>query len=322
MGDGTALRCLVLDDYQGVALSCADWSGLDGAVEVAVSREHLAGADAVVRALAGYQIVVAMRERTPLPAAVLERLPDLRLIVTTGMRNASIDVAAATRLGISVSGTASATTPTVELTWALILGLARHLVPENAAVRAGGWQHTVGLDLHGARLGLLGLGRIGGEVARVGVAFGMRVAAWSQNLTAERAAGAGARLAASKEELLAGSDIVSIHLVLGDRTRGLVGAAELARMRPTALLVNTSRAAIVDQSALVDALRRGVIAGAAVDVFEQEPPPADHPLRTLPNLLATPHLGYVTRANYARMYADAVEDIRAYLAGQLLRPLS
>ncbi|WP_432001842.1 D-2-hydroxyacid dehydrogenase family protein [Streptomyces sioyaensis] len=273
-------------------------------------------------AIGDCEIVVAMRERTPFPASLLARLPRLRLLITSGMRNAAIDLEAAARNGVTVCGTASNTEPPVELTWALILGLARNLVTENAAIRADGpWQSTLGADLHGRTLGLLGLGKIGTRVARIGQAFGMNVTAWSRNLTAERAAEAGVRLAAGKEELLETSDFVSVHLVLGDRTRGLLGADELRRMRPTAYLVNTSRAAVVDQPALLRALRENWIAGAGLDVFDQEPLPAGHPLRTLPNVLALPHLGYVTRRNYAGYFQQAVEDITAFLAGSPIREL-
>ncbi|QMU79387.1 D-2-hydroxyacid dehydrogenase family protein [Streptacidiphilus sp. PB12-B1b] len=316
------LRCAVLDDYQGVALASGEWSVLADSVEVRVVREHLASQDELVAALADCEIVVAMRERTPFSAELFDRLPRLRLLVTSGMRNASIDLAAAGRHGVTVCGTAGSSEPTVELTWALILGLARQLVPESTALRDGGpWQSTVGVDLHGSRLGLLGLGRIGARVARVGQAFGMEVSAWSRNLTAERAGEVGVRLAGSMEELLADSDFVSVHLVLGERTRGLVGAAELKRMRPSAYLVNTSRAPIVDQAALAEALRGGWIAGAGLDVFETEPLAADDDVRSLPNLLATPHLGYVTRRNYRTYFEQAVEDIAAFLAGEPVRVL-
>ncbi|MCS0604970.1 D-2-hydroxyacid dehydrogenase family protein [Streptomyces sp. LP11] len=316
------LRCAVLDDYQGVATSVADWSVIEDRVEVVALREHLDGEDALAAALAGFDIVVTLRERVPFPGTLLARLPRLRLLIASGMRNTVIDYAAAEEHGVTVCGTASAGTPPVEMTWALLLGLARGIVAENAAMRAGGpWQSTVGADLHGSRLGLLGLGRIGGRVARVGLAFGMRVSAWSQNLGAERAAEVGVELAASKEELLADSDFVSVHLALGDRTRNLVGTAEFALMKPTAFLVNTSRAAIVDQDALLAALHEGRIAGAGVDVFDTEPLPAGHPMRTAPRLLATPHLGYVSRANYATYYGEAVEDIEAYLAGSPVRRL-
>jgi phosphoglycerate dehydrogenase-like enzyme len=317
------LRCALLDDYQGVGTTAADWAPLDGQVDVVPFREHLAGEAALVAALADFDIVVTLRERVPFPASVFAALPRLKLLIASGMRNSVIDYAAAKAHGVTVCGTASSSAPPLELTWALLLGLARGLVPESAALRAGGpWQSTVGADLAGRRLGLFGLGKIGSRVAQVGSAFGMDVLAWSQNLTEERTDEVGVRLAASKEELLAESDFVSVHLKLSDRTRGLLGAPELALMRPTAYLVNTSRAAIVDQDALLAALHAGRIAGAGVDVFDVEPLPDGHPMRTAPRLLATPHLGYVTRANYARYYGDAVEDIRAYLDGAPIRRLS
>ncbi|MFF5855747.1 D-2-hydroxyacid dehydrogenase family protein [Streptomyces sp. NPDC012751] len=316
------LRCVVLDDFQGVAVDSADWSVLGDQVEVVALREHLDGEDVLATALADYDIVVTLRERVPFPGSLIARLPRLKLLIASGMRNGVIDYAAAQAHGVTVCGTASSGTPPVELTWALLLGLARGIVQENDALRGNGpWQSTVGADLHDRRLGLLGLGRIGSRVARVGLAFGMRVSAWSQHLTRERAEEVGVGLAASKEQLLAESDFVSVHLVLGDRTRGLVGAAELALMKPTAYLVNTSRAAIVDQDALLAALHEGRIAGAGVDVFDVEPLPAGHPLRSAPRLLATPHLGYVSRANYTTYYGQAVENIRAYLAGSPVRRL-
>ncbi|MFC8593444.1 D-2-hydroxyacid dehydrogenase family protein [Streptomyces atroolivaceus] len=316
------LRCAVLDDYQSVAATAADWSPVAGDIEVVSFAEHCATEDELALRLAEFDMVVTLRERVPFPATLIDRLPRLRLIVASGMRNTSIDYAAAERHGITVCGTASTATPPVELTWALLLGLARGLVPEANALRNGGpWQSTVGADLHGRTLGVLGLGKIGSRVAAVGRAFGMDVVAWSENLTPERAEQAGARLAASKEELLGAGDFVSVHLVLSERTRGLLGAKELGLMRPGSYLVNTSRAAIVDQDALLDVLRRGAIAGAGVDVFDVEPLPADHPMRSAPRLLATPHLGYVSQANYAAYYGDAVEDIRAYLDGRPVRRL-
>ncbi|MGW4029845.1 D-2-hydroxyacid dehydrogenase family protein [Streptomyces sp. NPDC004838] len=316
----TRLRCAVLDDYQEVARSLGEWPRIESRVETRFLTTHLASQDALVDAIADCEIVVVMRERTPFPAGLFARLPRLRLLVTSGMRNASIDLEAAARHGVTVCGTVSNSEPPAELTWALILGLARGVVPENNALRTGGpWQHTLGADLHGHRLGLLGLGKIGLKVARVGTAFGMEVSAWSRNLDPRRAAEAGVTAAPSKEALLESSDFVSVHLVLGEGTRGLIGEAELRRMRRTAYLVNTSRAAIVDQAALLRALREGWIAGAAADVFETEPLPADDPLRTAPNFLALPHLGYVTRRNYEGYFREAVEDIDAYLAGDPIR---
>ncbi|WP_405187205.1 D-2-hydroxyacid dehydrogenase family protein [Streptomyces anulatus] len=316
------LRCAVIDDFQSVATTVVDWSPVTADVEVVSFTEHLATEDEAAAALAGFDIVVTLRERVPFPADLFARLPRLRLLVASGMRNSVIDFDAAKRHGVTVCGTASSSTPPVELTWALLLGLARGIVPEAEALRTDGpWQSTLGADLHGRTLGLLGLGKIGGRVAQVGRAFGMDVLAWSRNLTKERTDEVGATLAASKEDLLASSDFVSVHLALGDRTQGLIGAAELALMRPTAYLVNTSRAAIVDTDALLAALRAGIVAGAATDVFDIEPLPAGHPLRTAPRLLATPHLGYVSRANYETYYGQAVENIRAFLDGQPLRRL-
>ncbi|MDX3486598.1 D-2-hydroxyacid dehydrogenase family protein [Streptomyces sp. ID05-18] len=316
------LRCAVIDDFQSVATTVVDWSPVTADVEVVSFTEHLATEDEAAAALVDFDIVVTLRERVPFPADLFARLPRLRLLVASGMRNSVIDFDAAKRHGVTVCGTASSSTPPVELTWALILGLARGIVPEAEALRTDGpWQSTLGADLHGRTLGLLGLGKIGGRVAQVGRAFGMEVLAWSQNLTKERTDEVGATLAASKEDLLASSDFVSVHLALGDRTRGLIGAAELALMRPTAYLVNTSRAAIVDTDALLAALRAGAMAGAATDVFDIEPLPAGHPVRTAPRLLATPHLGYVSRANYETYYGQAVENIRAFLDGQPVRRL-
>jgi phosphoglycerate dehydrogenase-like enzyme len=310
-------RVAVLDDYQGVALGCADWSAL----EVEVFPDHVADDDALVEQLAPFDVVVAMRERTPFPRARLERLPSLRLLVTTGMRNASIDLDAARELGITVCGTGSLGPPTAELAWALILALTRHVPAEDAAMRAGGWQHTIGPELAGHRLGIVGLGRLGARMAAIARAFEMEVVAWSQNLTAERAAEAGAARV-DKDELFATADVVTIHLVLSDRTRGLVGTSELALMRPTAYLVNTSRGPIVDEAALLDALHAGRIAGAALDVYDTEPLPGDHPLRRAPNTVLTPHIGYVTTGTYEVFYRDAVEDVERWLAGDPVRVLN
>jgi phosphoglycerate dehydrogenase-like enzyme len=313
------VRVAVLDDYQGVALAMADWTGLD----VRAYREHFAARDELVEAVRDCEVLVIMRERTPFPAELFARLPALRLLVTSGLRNASIDLTAAAQAGVTVCGTGSDSKPPAELTWALILGLARRITVENAALRGDGpWQSTVGTTLAGKTLGLLGFGKIGVAVGRVGNAFGMEVVAWSANLTEERTSAEGVRLAASKAELVRASDVLSVHLVLSDRTRGLLGADELALLRPDALLVNTSRAAIVDQDALIDALRAGRIAGAGLDVFEQEPLPAGHPFRTLPNVLATPHLGYVSDTNYRVYFREAVEDIAAWQAGAPVRVLA
>ncbi|SDN17681.1 Phosphoglycerate dehydrogenase [Methylobacterium phyllostachyos] len=315
--------CLILDDYQRAALALADWDRLSDRVAVASIAEHIADRDALVERIAQAEILVVMRERTPLPASLLERLPRLKLLITSGMRNLAIDIAAARARGITVCGTESSPTPPTELTWALILGLARHLPGENRTLRTGGpWQSSVGTDLAGTTLGIVGLGKIGTRVAAVGRAFGMRVIAWSPNLTAERADAAGVEQATSKEALLEASDVVTIHLVLGDRTRGLLGEPELRRMRPNAYLVNTARAPIVDQAALRRALEENWIAGAGLDVFETEPLPADDPFRSMPNVLALPHLGYVTQGNYRTYFTQAVEDIEAWLAGRPIRQLS
>jgi phosphoglycerate dehydrogenase-like enzyme len=309
------LRIAVLDDYQGVARSLADWSPVEARATVDVFTQHLAGADAVVERLLPYDVLCVMRERTPLPRAVLERLPRLQLICSTGRRNASIDLAAAAERGIEVQHTGYTSTPTVELTWALILASARHLNAENSSLRSGGWQTTVGDDLAERTLGIIGLGNVGSLVAQVGRAFGMKLLAWSQNLTAPQAEAAGARLV-TQEQLLRESDFVTIHLVLSRRTAGLIGAAELALMKPTARLINTSRGPLVQESALIAALAGGVIAGAAIDVFDTEPLPPDHPYRRLERLLATPHIGYVSRGLYRRFYGDTVANLTVWLDRQ------
>jgi phosphoglycerate dehydrogenase-like enzyme len=305
-------RIAVLDDYQNVALSLADWSVLDERATVTVFNDHLSDTDAVVERLQPFDVVCVMRERTPMTRIIIERLPKLRMIASTAMRNASIDLKAAEERGVQVVHTGYSSAPTIELTWALILGSARSLVAENASLRAGGWQQSVGDDMAGRTLGILGLGNIGGAVARIGAAFGMKVIGWSQNLTAERAAEVGASLV-SKDQLFQASDVVSIHLVLSGRTRGLVGAAELALMKPTARLINTSRGPIVVEADLIRALKDKTIAGAAIDVFDQEPLPLEHPFRSLPNLLATPHIGYVSRGLYERFYRDTVGNIARWL---------
>ncbi len=311
-------RIAVLDDYQHVAGSFADWSRVPEPVEVVEFHDHVDDENALVARLRPFDVVVAMRERTPFPRSVLKRLPNLKLLVTTGARNKSIDVAAANELGVTVCGTGAHAPGTAELTWALILAVARNVPLEDAAVRAGGWQHTIGTDLDGATLGVIGLGRLGERVARIGQAFGMDVVAWSRNLTDERAAGVGVRRV-EKDELLATADVVTIHLQLSDRTRGLIGRDELARMKPSAILVNTSRGPIVDEVALIEALRFGAIRGAGLDVFDHEPLPPVQPLRELNNVVRTPHLGYVTRKTYEVFYGDAVDDVAAFLAGHPVR---
>jgi phosphoglycerate dehydrogenase-like enzyme len=311
----------ILDDYQQVALGYADWTPVTERFTVDVVPEHIGDSDDLIARLAGSEVVVAMRERTAFPASILERLPGLKLLITTGMNNASIDVAAAERLGIVVSGTGGAGNAMPELTLGMILAITRHLAAEDAAVRRGEWQHTVGIGLAGRTLGVVGLGRLGIPAAKLAQAFGMRVIAWSPHLTAERAAEHGV-VAVSRQELFATSDVVTIHMPLSDRSRGLIGADDLARMKPTAYLVNNSRGPIVDEPALVAALRTRRIAGAALDVYDVEPLPVDHILRTLPNTLLLPHIGYVIAEAYEVFYADAVDDIVAYLAGDPVRVLT
>lgn len=310
--DPVACEIAVLDDYQGVALTLADWSVLDGRANVTVYRDHLSDADALVARLEPYTVVCVMRERTPLTRAILERLPRLRLIASTGAGNASIDKEAAAEHGITIVNTGYTSHGAIELTWALILAAVRHIPDEAAAFRAGGWQVAVGGDLANRTLGLAGLGRIGKASATIAQAFGMNVIAWSPNLTPERAAEAGVRLV-SKDDLFAQADIVSVHLVLGSRTRGIVGARELALMKRSAWLVNTSRGPLVDEAALIDALRAGRLRGAALDVFDIEPLPPGHPFRTLENVVATSHVGFVTDETYRIFYGDTVKNIVAWL---------
>jgi phosphoglycerate dehydrogenase-like enzyme len=315
-------RVAVLDDYQGVALEMTNWGALPSDCQVQVFRDHLTDLAALAERLSHFEIVTCMRERTPFRRDLLERLPNLRLLVTTGMRNAAIDLAAATDLGILVCGTAGGPdSPPAELTWGLILALIRHIPRADVATRAGHWGVSLGMSLESKVLGILGLGRLGTKVARVGVAFDMSVIAWSQNLTAERAAQCGATLV-TRDELFARSDILSIHVQLSARTRGLVGARELRSMKPTAYLINTARGPIVDEAALVQALQTRTIAGAGLDVFDQEPLPPGHPLTLLDNTLLVPHIGYVTRDQYQVRYRDTVEDVAAYLRGEPLRVLN
>ncbi|MBF4461135.1 MULTISPECIES: D-2-hydroxyacid dehydrogenase family protein [unclassified Rathayibacter] len=315
------LRIAILDDYQDVATDYADWHDLPGGAEVTVFTRHLPGTEAVVEALRPFDVVVAMRERTRFDEAVLGSLPNLRLLVTTGRANAAIDVAAATRHGILVSsGATGGSTGAAEVTWALILAALRHLPHEDAAVRSGDWQSTVGGDLEGRRLGLLGLGAVGSRVARVGVAFGMDVVAWTPRLDAERAHSFGVSVV-SKEELLATSDVVSLHARLTAESRGLIGARELASMRSSAVLVNTSRGPLVDEPALLGALHRGTIGGAALDVYDEEPLPLDSPWRAAPRTVLSPHLGYVTEGTLRRFYTEAHESVHAWAEGAPIRVL-
>jgi phosphoglycerate dehydrogenase-like enzyme len=306
------VKIAILDDYQNIALKLADWSTLAGRAEITVFNDHIADPAAIIDRLLPFDVVSVMRERTPLTRDIIQRLPRLKLIASTGPGNASIDMAAAAEHGVSVTATGYSSTPTIELTWALILAGARHVVPESNAVRAGGWQTTVGQELEGKVLGVVGLGRIGAQVARIGLAFGMKIIAWSQNMTPEIAGAAGATMV-PKSELFRQADIVTVHLVLSKRTRGLIGAAELEVMKPTARLINTSRGPIVDEAALIAALQSNSIAGAALDVFDQEPLPAEHPFRSLDNVLATPHIGYVGEDLYRTFYHDVVASISAWL---------
>lgn len=313
-------KIAVLDDYQNVALKSADWGPVQERAEVIVFNDHLADAEALVSRLEPFDVICVMRERTPLPRSVLERLPNLRFIGSTGTRNASIDLVAARELGIVISGTGGNGTGAPELTWALILAAARHIPTENASLRGGGWQTSVGRDLSGSTLGIIGLGRIGMQIAKVGTAFGMNVIAWSQNLTDEMARAAGVRRV-EKHELLGTADWVTLHLVLSDRTKGLVGRDEFRLMKPSAWLVNTSRGPLVDETALIEALKDGYIAGAALDVFDTEPLPAGHAAALLPNIIATPHIGFVTEKSYQVFYRDTVENILAWLDGAAIRIL-
>ena len=306
------MKVAILDDYQNVALKMADWSSIASRAEITVFNDYLADTEAVIERLMAFDVVCVMRERTPLPREIIERLPQPKLIASTAGRNASIDMAAAEERGIRVTGTGYRSTATIEMTWALILASARHIARENNSVRGGGWQTSIGRELAGRTLGVLGLGNIGAQVARIGHAFGMKVIAWSQNMTAEIAVAAGATLVA-REELFRKADVVTIHLVLSARTRGLVGAAELELMKPTSWLVNTSRGPIVDEGALIRSLESRAIEGAAIDVFSIEPLPADHPFRRLDNVLATPHIGYVAEDLYRAFYGGTAAAVSAWL---------
>jgi D-3-phosphoglycerate dehydrogenase len=313
-------RCAILDDYQNVALRLADWSAVQKDAEIVVFTEPLGGK--LKDTLRDFSILCLMRERTPFDRATIEALPNLKLIVTSGMRNAAIDIAAAAARGIPVCGTESIGTPTAELAFGLMLELTRKIGFENARLKAGApWQSTLGTELAGKTLGILGLGKLGSRVAQIGNAFGMNVIAWSQNLTDEKANAAGAKRV-SKEDLFRQSDFITIHTQLSDRTRGVVGAAEFALMKPTAYLINTSRGPIVDEAALIAALRGNKIGGAGIVVYDAEPLALDHPLRKIDNAVITPHLGYVTAEGYRRFYTQMVEDVRAWLDGKPMRVIA
>jgi phosphoglycerate dehydrogenase-like enzyme len=312
MSIATPIRVAVLDDYQNVALSMADWSPLDERAEVIVFNDHIAERGALLERLRPFDVVCAMRERTPFSRDIIENLPNLKLIASTGAANASIDLEAAAQRGVEVRHTRYQSTPTIEFTWALILAMVRDVAGENRSLKEGGWQIGVGNELAGKTLGLLGLGRVGSAVGVIGRAFRMNVVAWSQNLTAERAAEKGVELV-DKDTLFKTSDVLSVHVRLSERTHHLVGAKELAQMKPTSRIVNTSRGPIIDNAALIEALKSGRLAGAAIDVYDEEPLPANDPLRSLPNLLATPHIGYVSEELYRTFYGDTVRNIVEWL---------
>lgn len=316
------LRCAILDDYQNVALKMADWSALSGKAEITVFNEHLGDSANVVRSLADFDIICAMRERTPFRRDVIEKLPKLKLLLTSGARNASFDVEAAKERGIVVCGTGGFGNPTAQLAIGLMLELTRKIGFENARLKAGErWQITMGQDLEGQTLGIVGLGKLGSRVAAIAQAIGMKVNAWSQNLTPEKCAAAGVGYM-SKEELFATSDFITIHVILSKRSRGLITRDDLNRMKPTAYLINTARGPIVDEAALLDLLQQRKIAGAGLDTLSEEPLPVDHPIRKLDNVVLTPHLGYVTEQGYRRYYSDMVEDIVAWMNGAPVRVIS
>ena len=308
-------RLAILDDYQKIALESADWESLPSSVTVDVFHENLKDREALVERLAPYDILVIMRERTPFPRALIERLPNLKLLITTSRRNRSIDLAACADRGVVVCRTEGGHTPTAELTWGLILALAKRIPEENRATREGQWGVRVGIALAGRTLGVVGLGKLGSAVAKIGKLFDMRVIAWSQNLTDERAREVGVERV-DKDTLFREADFVTVHLVLSDRTRGIVGANDLAKMKPTAFLINTARGPIVDEDALVAAVTEGRIAGAGLDVYGIEPLPKDHPIRSLPNSVILPHLGGFVEENYKLWYGGALDDVKAWLDGK------
>jgi phosphoglycerate dehydrogenase-like enzyme len=308
------MRIAILDDYQNIALTAGDWGSLGDGAEIVSFTDHLSDEDEIAERLADFEIICAMRERTPFTKSLLAKLPNLKLLISSGMRNRGIDAQAAKAQGVVVCGTPSVGRPTADLAWGLILGLARQIPQEDRNVRAGGWQRTIGISLEGRTLGIAGLGNLGGRMATIAKAFGMNVIAWSQNLTEERCDELGVEKV-SKEDLLKRSDFITVHLILSDRSRGLFGAEELALMKPTAYMVNTARGPIIDEDALAVALENGTIAGAGIDVFSVEPLPADHPFRKLENIIVTPHLGYVSDQNYESYFGGYVEAIQAFLAG-------
>jgi phosphoglycerate dehydrogenase-like enzyme len=314
-------RIALIDDYQSVALEIADWASLGSDHSVEVFHDHLDDETALAERLQPFEIVMALRERTPFTRSLIERLPNLGLIATAGMRNAAIDLDAARDHGVVVSGTPGLPYATAELTWGLLLCLARQITHEHNATRDGSWQETLGFEVNGMTLGVIGLGKLGGHVANIAQAFKMNVIAWSQNMTEERAAEYGATLV-SKETLLEQSDFISIHLVLSERTRDLIGSDDLARMKSTAYVINTSRGPIINEAALIDALSNGTIAGAGLDTFDVEPLPADHPFRKLSNVVVSPHMGYVTRQTYEVFYGETLNNIKAFLAGEPIRVLT
>ncbi|RCK42442.1 2-hydroxyacid dehydrogenase [Thalassospira profundimaris] len=315
------MKIAILDDYQNLALQSADWSALQKQAEITVFHDTIRNEDDLAARLAPFDVLCIMRERTPLPGTLLDRLSNLKLIVTTGKRNDAIDMKGAARNNITVCGTESPSTATPELTFALMLGLARGIVPENTSMKQGGWQIGLGQDLAGSTLGIIGLGRLGGKVAHIAQAFGMKVIAWSENLTEARCTEMGVTYA-RKDDLLANSDFITIHQRLSDRTINLISASDFAKMKPTAFLINTSRGPIVNVPDLIKATNDGTIAGAGIDVYDEEPLPADHPLRACKNLLLTPHLGYVTRHTWQVFYGQTVEAVLAWLNNAPIRVIT
>ncbi|MAF48375.1 MAG: D-2-hydroxyacid dehydrogenase family protein [Rhodospirillales bacterium] len=307
-------KAAILDDYQNVALGFADWRRLGGEVEVTVFNDHLSGEEAIAKRLRDFDILVLNRERTPIPETLLLRLPNLKLMTTSGMYNRSVDMEAARARGIDVCGTEMKSASTPELTWGLILALARQIPREDQNVRAGRWQETVGVGLAGKVLGIIGLGKLGTPVARIGQAFNMEVIAWSPNLTQERADEVGVRCV-DKDTLMSSADFITLHMPLSERSRGILQADDLAKIKSTAFLINTSRGPLIDEGALIDALQRKLFAGAGLDVYDVEPLPADHPIRRLDNTVLTPHLGYVSRDTYETSFAQTVDNIEAWLKG-------